>query len=233
MPARKAKEEAMPAPVLAGELEFRPLTPDLWDDLEALFGKNGACGGCWCMWWRLSGPEYSRQRREGNKEAFKALVQGGEEPGVLAYHDGTPIGWCAVGPRESYGRLREGRVRIFKAVDDKPVWSVTCFYIARAWRNRGVMAHLLQAAVEFAASRGATVIEGYPVDPAGSANPAGDPAAYCGLLPTFEKAGFVEVLRRHERRPIVRIWDLEFGNADLEEESEQIRNSQSEFPNLS
>jgi GNAT superfamily N-acetyltransferase len=204
MPAREAKEVVALGPIGAEELKFQPLTPALWDDLEALFGKHGACGGCWCMWWRLSGPEYARHRGQDNKDAFKALIDGGEEPGILAYHNGTPVGWCAIGPRESYGRLQEGRVRIFKAVDDQSVWNVTCFYIARAWRNRGLMGHLLQAAVDFAASRGATVVEGYPVDPAGSANPPADTAAYCGLLPTFQKAGFVEILRRHERRPIVR-----------------------------
>ncbi len=209
MTARKAEEAANTGPVEAAELSFKPLTPELWDDLEALFGKNGACGGCWCMWWRLSGPEYSRHRGQDNKEAFRALVEGGEEPGVLAYHDGVPIGWCAIGPRESYGRLRDGKVRIFKAVDDQPVWNVTCFYVARAWRNRGVTLHLLQAAVDFAASKGAAIVEGYPVDPGVSDNPTSDSAAYCGLLPTFEKAGFVEVLRRHERRPIVRISNLE------------------------
>jgi GNAT superfamily N-acetyltransferase len=204
MPVRKAKGETPVQSVTAEELEFHPVSPERWAHLEALFGKGGACGGCWCMWWRLSGPEYSRHRGQDNKEALKALVEGGEEPGVLAYYDGAPIGWCTIGPRESYGRLREGRVRIFKAVDDQPVWNVTCFYIARAWRNRGLMGHLLQAAVDFAASRGATIIEGYPLDPSASDNPITDPAAYCGLLNTFEKAGFVEVLRRHERRPIVR-----------------------------
>ena len=206
MPPKRTTEETAPEPLSVEELEFHPLTPERWGDLEALFGKNGACAGCWCMWWRLSGPEYHKHRGQSNKVMFEAIVKGGEEPGVLAYHNGTPIGWCAIGPKESYARLREGRVRIFKAVDDKPVWNVTCFYVARQWRGRGLNSRLLQAAIDFAASRGATIIEAYPFDGSHSPNPTKESASYCGLLSTFHKAGFVEVARRHELRPIVRYY---------------------------
>ena len=110
------------------QLEFHPLTPERWQDLETLFGPRGACGGCWCMWWRLKRSQYVKQKGPGNRRALKKIVDSGEIPGLLAYADGQPIAWCSVGPREAYSTLE--RSRILKRVDDKPVWSVVCFVVA-------------------------------------------------------------------------------------------------------
>jgi len=187
---------------VAGAFEARPLTPDRWGDLEKLFGKSGAYSGCWCMWWRFTGPEWSANRGEGNKAAFHELVKSGEVPGILGYLDREPAGWCAIAPRDAHKRLKEERVRIFKKVDDAPVWTITCFYVGKAYRRKGLMLSLLNAAVEYAKSQGATIIEGYPLDTDGEKK--ADPSAYTGLMSTFVKAGFVEVLRRHAGRPIMR-----------------------------
>ncbi|MEM3726025.1 MAG: hypothetical protein QXK98_04075 [Candidatus Bathyarchaeia archaeon] len=100
-------------------LEFHPLTTARWADLEKLFGKNGACGGCWCMWWKLKRSDFLRQRGEGNRRALKSIVDSGVVPGILAYADGEPVGWCAVAPREAYPTLE--RSRVLKRVDDKQV----------------------------------------------------------------------------------------------------------------
>ena len=70
---------------------------------------------------------------DGNKAAFRRIVKRGAEPGLLAYDGDTPVGWCAISPREEYGGL--ARSRILKPVDDQPVWSITCFYVARAYRR--------------------------------------------------------------------------------------------------
>lgn len=184
------------------KLDFHPLTPDRWPDLERLFGERGACGGCWCMWWRLTGPEYAAQRGHANKQSFQALVESDAEPGILAYAEGEPVGWCAVAPRDAYKRLREERIRIFKKVDEWPVWSITCFFVARPFRRKGITVELLTAAVAFARERGATIVEGYPVEPKESRIP--DASAYTGTATAFRQAGFVEVLRRSETRPIMR-----------------------------
>jgi len=178
---------------------FRPLTPDRWPDLERLFGPRGACAGCWCMWWRLSRPEWNRGKGEGNRKAFRKLVRAGAEPGVLVYADGEPAGWCAIAPREQYPRLDGSR--ILKPVDDQPVWSVTCFFIARRFRRKGLSAGLLKAAVEFARARGAKIVEGYPHD---VKKPTADVFVYTGLVSAFRKAGFKEVARRSKTRLIVR-----------------------------
>ena len=181
-------------------LEFHPLTPDRWRDLQALFGPRGAVGGCWCMWWRLKRSEFERRQGDGNKRALKKIVASGEEPGILAYAGGQPIGWCAVAPREAYPVL--DRSPTLKRVDDRPVWSVTCFFIARPWRRKGVTVALLEAAIEYAARRGATIVEGYPVEPKKDSMP--EVYAFTGMASAFRKAGFIEVARRSETRPIMR-----------------------------
>ena len=181
-------------------LKFHPLTPKRWKDFENLFGERGACGGCWCMWWRLSRAQFNKQKGRGNRKAMKRIVESGETPGILAYSNGQPIGWCAVAPREKFVLLENSR--ILKRVDDKPVWSVICFFVSKQFRRDGVSLRLLKAAVEFARKRKAKIVEGYPVEPRKKNTP--DLFAYPGLASTFSKAGFKEVLRRSETRPIMR-----------------------------
>ncbi len=182
------------------DLDFHPLTPERWSDLEKLFGKHGASGGCWCMWWRLKRSEFLKQRGEGNRKALKGIVDSGEVPGILAYANGQPIGWCSVAPRESFPVLE--RSRVLKRVDDKLVWSIVCFFVAKQFRHKGVTVALLKAATEYARKRGGKILEGYPVDPKKDYTP--DAFAYTGLASAFRKAGFIEILRRSETRPIMR-----------------------------
>ncbi len=181
-------------------LEFHPLTAERWVDLEKLFGQHGASGGCWCMWWRLTRSEFMRQRGEMNKKALKSIVDSGKVPGILAYVKGEPIGWCAVAPRETFPKLE--RSRILKRVDDKRVWSVVCFFVAKAFRRKGISVELLKAAVDYVGRQGGKIVEGYPVEPKKEWTP--DPFAYTGLASAFRKVGFVEVIRRSETRPIMR-----------------------------
>jgi len=182
------------------DLTFHPLTPERWDDLEELFGERGACGGCWCMWWRLKRSEFNLQKGEGNRKALMALVDSGEVPGLLGYIDGQPVAWCSVAPREAYPVL--GRSRVLKPVDDKPVWSLVCFFIARPFRGKGVSVRLIEAALDHVRRLGGQVVEGYPVEPRKDRMP--DAFAWTGFASAFRKAGFVEVLRRSETRPIMR-----------------------------
>jgi GNAT superfamily N-acetyltransferase len=182
------------------DLEFYPLTPERWADLEKLFGKRGACGGCWCMWWRLKRSEFELQKGEGNRRAMKRVVDSGEIPGILAYAKSQPIAWCSVAPREAYPAL--GRSRTLKRVDDEPVWSIVCFFVAKQFRGKGITGKLLRAAIEHVRKQGGNIVEGYPVEPKEGRIP--DAFAYMGLASAFRKAGFVEVVRRSETRPIMR-----------------------------
>ena len=181
-------------------LQFHPLTPERWKDLETLFGERGACGGCWCMWWKLPRADFEKGKGDGNKRALKKIVRSGRVPGLLAYAGKEPVGWCALEPRANYPRFE--RSRVLKPVDDQPVWSVVCFFIARPYRGRGIAGRLLAAAVDYAKKQGARVVEGYPVEARKGRLP--DPFVYMGLPSTFQKAGFVEVARRSATRPIMR-----------------------------
>jgi GNAT superfamily N-acetyltransferase len=180
-------------------LEFHPLTGDRWDDLVALFGPRGACAGCWCMWWRMPSREFEAGKGAGNRAALRRLVRSGEPPGILAYADGEAVGWCAVGPREVFPRL-EGS-RILKRVDDEDVWCVPCLFVARGRRRRGVSTALVRAALTYAASWGARIVEAYPKD---AADEQVDAFVWTGLASTFRSAGFEEVARRSPTRPIMR-----------------------------
>lgn len=182
------------------DLNIYPLTPDRWEELAALFGPRGAVGGCWCMWWRLNRSVYNQQKGAGNQAAFKAIVDSGAVPGLLAYAGGQPAGWISIGPREAFPALE--RSRVLKRVDDQPVWSVVCFFIDRAHRRQGVSLQLLKAAVAYAGQHGAQIVEGYPEEPRKGQAP--DPFVFTGLASTFRQAGFVEVMRRSDTRPIMR-----------------------------
>ncbi len=182
------------------ELAFQPLTPDRWPDLERLFGARGACAGCWCMWFRQTRAEFERNKGSGNRAALLGLVENGPPPGILAYVGEEPVGWCALAPRADYPLL--ARSRILAPVDDTPVWSIVCFFVARGHRRHGLTVELLRAATRYARERGARVVEGYPVEPKHAATP--DTYAYHGLASAFRRAGFTEVARRSATRPIMR-----------------------------
>jgi GNAT superfamily N-acetyltransferase len=184
----------------AAGVTYRPLSPARWPDVERLFGERGACAGCWCMYWRLPARRYAAGQGEGNRRAFRRLVMDGAAHGVLAYADGEPVGWCAIGPRSSFPRLAGSR--ILAPVDDRPVWSVTCFFIGAGHRRRGLSAGLLDAAAGHAARHGARLLEGYPHDPRGAAMAAA--FAWTGLAAAFTRAGFEECARRSPGRPIMR-----------------------------
>jgi GNAT superfamily N-acetyltransferase len=182
-------------------LTFAPLTAESWDAFERLVGEHGACGGCWCMYWRLTSAAYEAGKGDGNRRAFRAVVRKGGPTGVLAYDGDTPVGWCAVAPREEFVRLE--RSRVLKPIDERPVWSVVCLFVARSHRRRGVSVALLRAAADYARERGATLLEGYPVTPKSGAMP--DAFAWTGIPSAFEAAGFREVARGSETRPIMRL----------------------------
>ena len=182
------------------DLDLHPVTRERWSDLETLFGASGAYAGCWCMWWRSTRSEFGKRGGEGNKEAFKAIVDAGETPGLLAYAGGQPIAWCSVAPREAFPSLE--RSRTLKRVDDKPAWSIVCFFVAKPFRHQGLMVKLLKAAVEYAREHGAKIVEGYPIEAKESNLPS--VSSFTGIASAFTEAGFVEVLRRSERRPIMR-----------------------------
>lgn len=178
---------------------FRPLTLDLWKDFEKLFGPKGACAGCWCMFWLLPRKEFTQNQGAGNKRRMKRLLRSGTAPGLIAYDGKEPVGWCALAPRETYSGLE--RSRILARVDKRSVWSIVCFFVTKNQRRKGVTVMLLRAAVKYVKKNGGKILEGYPVD---KSSPQPAAFMYTGLASAFRKAGFKEVLRRSETRPIMR-----------------------------
>jgi GNAT superfamily N-acetyltransferase len=182
-------------------LKFYSVTPSRWADLERLFGSHGACGGCWCMFWRLPRKQYELHKGDRNKTALRKLVESGRRPGILAYAGREPIGWCAVAPRSEYVALE--RSRILQPVDDEPVWSISCLFVRKDFRRQGISSLLLQQAAALAKKQGAKIVEGYPSDPASEKSP--DPFLWHGVTSAFVAAGFKEVARRSASRPIMRM----------------------------
>lgn len=182
-------------------IEVYPVTPERFPDVETLFGDRGACGGCWCMHWRHPAAEYEAGKGERNRKRLrKRIEEAPVPPGVLAYRDDQPVGWCSVGPRSEFVRLENSR--ILAPVDDEPVWCIVCFYVAPEVRRSGVSVLLIESAAQLAADEGASIVEGYPVEPRKRPMPAA--FAFTGLASAFRAAGFVEVERRSATRPIMR-----------------------------
>lgn len=184
----------------SSSFECHPLTIDRWPDLETLFGPRGACGGCWCMAWRLNRKAFEQGKGAGNRAALRKLAKAATPPGILGYLDGEPVGWCAVAPREAYPALE--RSRVLKKVDDQPVWSVSCLVVRKDCRKKGISVELLRAAIDFVKKQGGSIVEGYPVEPQKDDMPA--VFAWTGVASAFVKAGFHECARRSDTRPIMR-----------------------------
>lgn len=167
----------------------KPVTPDLWSDLKELFGKSGAYWGCWCMYWRCSNKEFQQMNSADHKQALHDLVTTSTHvPGILAYVDTKPIGWISFGPREDFTRLVKSRT--IKPPDDKPVWSIICFFVHKKFRGSGVSQTLLESAEAYAKSQGALILESYPVE---INEKIPDEYAYCGVHQLFSKSGFTKI----------------------------------------
>jgi GNAT superfamily N-acetyltransferase len=176
-------------------LMFCPLTPERWPDLVSLFEHHGNPGYCWCMRWRLKSAEFTRLGSAGRRAKMEALVREGVPVGILGYLNDQPVGWCSIAPRETYALLASSRT--LKRIDDLPTWAVACFFVHRRVRGQGFSVRLLQAAIAYAVSQGATLIEGYPVEPGRSYQFMGSPSV-------FEQAGFHEAAITKNGRSIVR-----------------------------
>ncbi|HSD59628.1 MAG TPA: GNAT family N-acetyltransferase [Burkholderiales bacterium] len=187
-------------------LTVAPLTPGRWPDIETIFNAKGCsvARGCWCMAYRHSGSRGplppGLTHAQANRAELKALVDAGHPPGLIGYRGKIPVGWVSIGPREEYAKLRKSPV--MKAVDEQPVWSVICFVVPSEYRGQGVARALLKAAVAYAKTKGATLVEAYPVDRPARSN---DDYMWFGAKSMYDKAGFKEVARRKPQRPIVRL----------------------------
>lgn len=191
------------------DLAIKPLTPGRMGDLASLFGQGGDPKWCWCAYFRVRGMSWSNATQSSNRKVLESAVRRGASqgraPGLVAYRDGEAVGWVGFAPRPEYERLEHSTV--LARIDDKPVWSIVCFVVGRKARGQGIADALLAAAVDYARDHGATLLEAYPIDPAGGRVASAN--AYHGTLSMFERAGFRVAERRQANaaspvRPIVR-----------------------------
>lgn len=194
-------------------LDVRPLRADDWGDLVSLFGTRGDPAWCWCQYFATDDGSYSQGSRQErvrrNKPALLRQVRSSDRPlGVLAREGAEPVGWLALGPRQSYPRLARSRRTAEDTAlepDEERLWSTTCFVVKVGKRRRGVSGALLAAGIELARERGATVLEGHPVDVAGrGGGSTGSADLYHGAASVFRRHGFREVSRTSPTRPVMR-----------------------------
>ena len=182
--------------------DVRPLSEETWAHLEELFDLPGGSivRACWCMFYRTVG-QVSTGKAAGpvHKQELHALVRSGATPGLVGYANDTPVGWISLGPREEYRKLE--RSRVMKAVDEKPVWSIVCTYVAKSHRGHGYQHKLLAGAIDFARERGVRMLEAYPVDKPERSH---DDFMFFGSRSLYERAGFREVVRRSPTRLVMR-----------------------------
>jgi GNAT superfamily N-acetyltransferase len=181
-----------------------PLSAETWPDLQDLFGRNGACVGCWCMWWRAGKEDY--QAGKGNRDALRALLDTDASVGLLAYggeadtDEERPVGWCAVAPRSSYPRLAKTAVGRGGS-DEDGRWAVPCFFVRAGNRRRGFTDHLLAAACEHSRAHGATIVEGYPT----TSQKARTDDLFVGTKNLFARHGFVVVRQPTPKRVVMEL----------------------------
>jgi GNAT superfamily N-acetyltransferase len=185
------------------QITFEPLTKSNWNKFISLFGEKGACGNCWCMYYRLSQSGFREGKTEnGNKEAMKKIIWDNKPAGILGIYEGEAIAWCAFAPREDFMRLEKSRVH--KRIDSKKVWSIPCFFIDKNVRRNGVSVELLKGVIKYAETHGIEIIEAYPAIPMQEKLP--DSFVWIGLYKSFERAGFEIVDRTSKNRPMVRYY---------------------------
>jgi GNAT superfamily N-acetyltransferase len=178
-----------------------------WHDVQTVFGTRGDPSTCWCQFFKLTNAEWKTASRETCEPLLKQQVRDGDPaPGVLAYLDGEPVGWCAVEPRPNYLRLTHMKVLAgsTEPQDDPTVWAVTCFVVRVGFRKRGIGGALLAGAVNHARSGGARVVEGYPVDPT-QRNRVSSADLYHGTVTLFQANGFREVSRPTPDRAVMHL----------------------------
>jgi GNAT superfamily N-acetyltransferase len=178
-----------------------PATADRYEDVCSILPTSGGWG-CTCQYYRLSAGDFSKSTMEGRLSALEAQMAEPPAPGVIAYADGEPVGWCAFAPRTEYERLMRSRTIPF--VDDVPVWSVVCFVVKVGHRRQGISKALLAGAVEYARSQGAPALEAYPIDPAGER--VSTAFLFVGTVRTFEEAGFRKVVETDARSARLPRW---------------------------
>ncbi|MBN9235225.1 MULTISPECIES: GNAT family N-acetyltransferase [Phyllobacteriaceae] len=187
-------------------IEIHHLTPDLWPQFEDLFGKQGACYGCWCTHFRLPPAERRSGSRQSNKDHIRTRIEAGPPPGLLVLEDGVANGWMQIGPRADvpeWNNKGRGSAPVDATdADDPAVWAISCFFIRTKARGQGLTHRLVAGGIDFARSSGARMIEACPIDLSRDSRSVG---LFVGSSRVFEQAGFQRLVERKAGRPLMRL----------------------------
>ncbi len=179
---------------------IKPATAERWGDVKNVFGDCSYGRKCWCAYWYLPNREFKAGWGDANRSTLENLVRDGREPGIVAYRDGVGAAWASVAPRTSFDKLN--RSKPLAPVDDRPVYAINCFVVRKAYRRSGLMRQLIAGAASFARTKGAEILEAYPLD---ASRKLLNDELFVGTMAAFADCGFVEVARRLPTRPIMRI----------------------------
>lgn len=187
-------------------LSIMPLTPERWPAFEDLFGKQGACYGCWCTAFRVPPAVHRENNRERNKDHMRSRVEAGPPPGLLAFEGEVANGWMQIGPRADVPQWNNAG-RASAPLEDGPaedaaVWAISCFFIRSSARRSGLTHHLVAAGIDFARGNGARLLEVCPMDQSKDSRSLG---LFVGSSRVFEKVGFERVAERKAGRPLMRL----------------------------
>lgn len=185
---------------LKSEYRYEVLSKNNWNHFEDLLGERGGCGGCWCMAHRLKTSVYNELKGEGNHRAQKELVWEGKKNGLLLFCEDQAIGWISIAPREEFYKIENSR--IYKRNDTQTIYSITCFFVRKDLRRKGISHQLIEAALDYSRCSGIKVVEAYPVIPYAAKMP--DAFAWTGIYSVFQKAGFFVYSNKSKSKPLMR-----------------------------
>jgi GNAT superfamily N-acetyltransferase len=196
-------KESLAGNELYDQITVEPLTETNWHKFVQLFGERGACGNCWCMYYRLSRVDFNEGKSEnGNKDAMHQLVREKKPAGIIGFYEDIPIAWCAFAPREDFIKLEKSRVH--KRIDNNRVWSIPCLFIHKDFRGLAVSEAMLKGVIKYARENNIDIIEAYPAIPTVKKLP--DSFLWTGVFKSFERAGFEIANRKAQNRPMVRYY---------------------------
>ncbi len=159
-----------------------------WADFDALFGKHkGVRGGCWCTFNLCTSSQFDKMSREQRRAFQQSLVEQGLGSGILVYDGQVPIGWCQVGPAARFPRFERNRIYKELTIPEelKPDWRISCLFVDKHRRNKGLSRVVLDAAITYIRENGGGVVEAFPMDVPGAKYPQ-----YTGSTQMYLEQGF-------------------------------------------
>ena len=193
----------MPADRSTDDLTIRPLASDTWRAFSDLVERhNGVFGGCWCTWFHTLSRDKDKDRTyESNRDLKCQLVEHGRAHAALVFDGDIAVGWCQFGSPEELKNIKH-RKEYEAELDSLPDYRLTCFFVDKRYRRRGVSALALQGALDLIAKAGGGVVEAYPQDTGGKKITAS--FLYSVTRSLFEQTGFSYVRPKGKNHTVMR-----------------------------